>query len=339
VARRLYFTGPRSVEVREVPVGAPGPGELAVETVASGVSPGTELLVYRDEVPAEMPVDESLNALSGTFDYPLAYGYAAVGEVVAAGADVDDDWVGRRVFAFVPHGDRFLTAPAAVHPVDDHPPTAATLLATAETAVNLALDGHPRVGERVVVFGAGAVGLCATGVLAPFPLASLVVVEPVERRRDLARAAGADRAIAPAEADPVVADDGADLVYELSGRPATLDDAVDAVGYDGRVVVGSWYGTERATLDLGGRFHRDRVEVVSSQVSTLAPGLRGRWDRDRRFAVARDHLDDLDDTVPTETVPFADAPDLYGRLDRGAVEAPHVAFTYRPPASEPTDHP
>ncbi|WP_227132883.1 zinc-binding dehydrogenase [Halorubellus salinus] len=332
--RSLYFDGPETVEVRTDSLSEPAADELLVETVASGISPGSELLVYRGEFPEGMAVDESIDALSGTFEYPLRYGYAAVGEVVDAGRDVAAEWVGRRVFAFVPHADRFTTTADAVVPVDDDVTVEeATLLPSVETATNLVLDGRPRVGERVVVFGAGLVGLCTTHVLSSFPLDELVVVEPMATRRELARTLGADRAVDPDEFDGAVGGTGAagaDLVYELSGQPATLDAAIDAVGYDGRVVVGSWYGSKRAMVDLGGSFHRDRISVESSQVSTIAPELQGRWDKSRRFDVAFDHLRALDtDVLLTETVPFADAADAYRRLDDRDLDAPHVVLTYQ----------
>jgi len=337
-SRRVYFTAPGSVELRTEELAAPRADELLVESVASGISPGSELLVYRGECPEGMAVDESIDSLSGTFQYPLRYGYAAVGDVVDAGADVDDDWLGRRVFAFEPHADRFTADPDAVVPVDDGVTAReATLLPSVETATNLALDARPRVGERVVVFGAGLVGLCATHVLAGFPLSELVVVEPVGTRRELARTLGADRAVAPEEFDAAELDGrdddaaaaGADLVVELSGRPSTLDAAIDAVGYDGRVVVGSWYGTKRASVDLGGSFHRDRISLESSQVSTLSPALRGRWSKPRRFDVAFDQLRALDtDALLTEELPLEDAAVAYDRLDDRALDAPHVVLTY-----------
>jgi len=345
-SRRVYFTAPGSVEVRTEEFAGPRAGELLVETVASGISPGSELLVYRGECPEGMAVDESIDSLSGTFQYPLRYGYAAVGDVVDVGASVDDEWLGRRVFAFEPHADRFTADPDAVVPVDDGVTAReATLLPSIETATNLALDSRPRVGERVVVFGAGLVGLCTTHVLAAFPLSDLVVVEPIDTRRELALSLGADRAVAPDEfdgADFGARDDdaadfdardesaaGADLVVELSGRPSTLDAAIDAVGYDGRVVVGSWYGTKRASVDLGGSFHRDRIDIASSQVSTISPDLRGRWSKPRRFDVAFDQLRDLDTTaLLTEELPLSEAALAYERLDDRALDAPHVVLTY-----------
>jgi 2-desacetyl-2-hydroxyethyl bacteriochlorophyllide A dehydrogenase len=332
-ARRLYFTEPRSVAIRTESLAAPTGEQLLVETLASGVSAGSELLVYRGEFPDDIPVDETIDALDGSFEYPLAYGYAAVGEVVDAGPG-SDEWVGRRVFAFEPHADRFLTTTDAVVPLPDDTRTeAATLLPTVETATNLVLDGHPRLGERVAVFGAGPVGLCTTHALAAFPLDRLVVVEPIAARRAVAREFGADRVVPPAEADALFAGadpPGADLVFELSGRPETLDAAIDAVGYDGRVVVGSWYGSKRTSVELGGSFHRDRIDLISSQVSTIAPALRGRFDTDRRFGVAFDRLGRLDDrSLTTHRVPFDDAAAAYRRLDGREGDPIHLVFTYR----------
>lgn len=317
--RTLYFTAERRVEVRDRPIPEPEAGEVLVETAVSAISAGTELLIYRGEAPERLRADETLPSLDGDLSYPLAYGYAAVGEVIEAGPDASADWVGRTVFAFNPHETHFTARPGDLVAVpDDVSAEGATLLPTVETATNFVLDGAPLVGERVVVFGAGLVGLCTTNALAEFPLDSLVVVEPVAERRALAERFGADEAVAPAAFTrpdgPGPA--GADLAFELSGAPAALDDAVAAVGYDGRVVVGSWYGTEPVELDLGGRFHRDRIAVESSQVSTVSPDLGGRWTSERRLRTALDRLGDLEtDDLIADRLPFADAEAAYRRLD------------------------
>jgi len=330
-ARRLYFTDPCEVEVRSVTLDAPEEGEVVVETAESGISPGSELLVYRGEFPEETAVDETIEALAGTFEYPLPYGYAAVGTVTDCGAGVDESWRGRTVFAFEPHANRFVASTDTLVPLREGiTPTEATLLPSVETATNLVLDGNPRVGEEVVVFGAGLVGLCTVHVLSQFPLSNLTVVEPVATRRRLAAQFGADRAIAPAAVGSDAAPSAVDMVYELSGQPATLDDAIETVGYDGRVVVGSWYGKKRAPINLGGSFHRERISLESSQVSTIDPDLRGRWDRERRFDVAFDHLQTLDtERLCGEAFAFDAAADAYRTLADGTVKRPHVTFTYR----------
>ena len=326
--RALYFTGPETVRTRPVDVGAPDGDELRVDTRRSAISAGTELLVYRDEMPSDLRADETIDALDGDLSYPIRYGYAATGVVTGVGRDVDDDWLDRAVFAFVPHQTGFRVTPDDVVALPERMDAeTGALLPSVETATNVGLDAAPRIGERAVVFGAGAIGLCVVRQLAAFPLAELVVVDPLVQRRELAREMGADRTIKPDAAGTAV--DDADLAVELSGQPAALDDALDAVGYDARVVVGSWYGTKRAALNLGGRFHRDRIEIVSSQVSTIDPSLRGRWDRDRRFDVALDWLDRIDASrLVTHRVPFERAATAYELLDSDPESAVQVVLEY-----------
>jgi 2-desacetyl-2-hydroxyethyl bacteriochlorophyllide A dehydrogenase len=332
-ARSLYFTGPREVTVRERPVPDPGPDQVRVRTERSAISPGTELLLYRDEAPAGVEIDETIDALDGTLSYPLQYGYAAVGRVTATGANVDADWEGRRVFAFHPHESHFLATPSELIPVDQ-PAERATLLANAEAAVNFVMDGRPRVGDRVAVFGQGIVGLLTTAVLAEFPLGELVTVDPYERRRELSERLGADAAVADAGAlgDAVASDhvDGADLTFELSGNPDALDDAIDATGYAGQVIVGSWYGDKPATLHLGGEFHRSHVRVQSSQVSRIDPDHSGRWDKERRLSLVRDLLAELDvSALFSHEFPVERAEDAYELLDDAPERALGVVLTYQ----------
>ncbi|MEF8780307.1 MAG: zinc-binding alcohol dehydrogenase [Haloferacaceae archaeon] len=319
--RRLSFTAPRTVEIERTDLPSPGPDELRVRTRASAISSGTELLVYRGEAPERMAVDETLPALSGRLQYPLRYGYAAVGVVDDVGSGVSEERLGERVFAFNPHESHFLAKPADVLGVPDGiDDETATLLPLVETATNFLHDGTPRLGERVASFGQGTVGLLTTGVLAEFPLEQLVAIDPVEKRRRLARKLGADVALAPAaleeQYDAESDDAGADLAFELSGNPEALDDAINATGYDGRIVVGSWYGTKQAELDLGGEFHRNRITIESSQVSTLDPALRGRWNAERRLSTAWDLLSELDtDCLLTHREPLSNAETAYERLD------------------------
>ncbi|WP_424017261.1 zinc-binding dehydrogenase [Halorientalis pallida] len=332
-ARSLYFTGPREVTVRERPVPDPDPDQVRVRTERSAISPGTELLLYRDEAPADIEIDETIDVLDGTLSYPLQYGYAAVGRVTATGANVDGDWEGRRVFAFHPHESHFLATPSELIPVDQ-PAERATLLANAEAAVNFVMDGRPRVGDRVVVFGQGVVGLLTTAVLSEFPLGELVTVDPYERRRDLSERLGADTTVADAAAldERIATDhvDGADLTFELSGNPDALDDAIDATGYAGQVIVGSWYGNKPATLHLGGEFHRSHVRVRSSQVSRIDPDHAGRWDKDRRLSLVRDLLAEVDvSALFSHEFPVERADDAYELLDGSPERALGVLLTYQ----------
>ena len=333
--RSLYFVGPDEVDLREEPIPEPDDNELRVRTELSAISPGTELLVYKGAVDSGMAADPNFESLSGSLSYPLKYGYAAVGHVEAVGDRVDDAWLDRRVFAFNPHESHFCATTEELHPVPDHISTElATLLPTAETAVTLVQDAAPRLGERAVVFGQGLVGLVTTAVLSGFPLAELVTVEPSADRREWSEQLGATASVhpdalgdvlalpgehstavdTPGESPGAVDHPGADLCFELSGNPAALAAAVSATGYDGRIVVGSWYGTKPTELDLGGRFHRSRISLSSSQVSTIDPELRGRWDRSRRMALAWDQLDESMADLLTDCYRIESAAEAYAAL-------------------------
>jgi 2-desacetyl-2-hydroxyethyl bacteriochlorophyllide A dehydrogenase len=219
--RAVHFVAPRRVELREVEIPEPSDGQLLVATEWSGISAGTELLAYRGEVDPDLPLDETLGALGGTFAYPFRYGYSAVGRVVAPAGPFRE---GQRVFAFHPHQDRFVADPATPWPVDDLDPRAATLYPTVETALQVTLDATPRMGETVVVVGLGAVGILVAALLARTG-AVVVGSEPDPARRAAAGAFGV-RAVDPASWPrrwaPGPGGRGADLVVEASGNPEAL---------------------------------------------------------------------------------------------------------------------
>jgi 2-desacetyl-2-hydroxyethyl bacteriochlorophyllide A dehydrogenase len=329
--RSLYFVAPRRVEVRQEPLPTPGRGEVLVEMVRSAISPGTEMLVYRGQVPRDMPLDASISALTSTADFPLKYGYSAVGRVVGLGADAGSEWLGKLVMSLHPHESHFVAVPSELRPV---PPGVsaeeATLLPTVETAVTFLMDGRPIIGEQVAVFGQGVVGLLTTALLARLPLAGLVAVDRHSLRREWSLALGAHRAI-----DPSVPQELRrlhsffDLAYELSGSPAALDEAISATGFCGRVVIGSWYGDRRADLHLGGAFHRSRIQLVASQVSTIAPRWEGRWNLARRLEVAWRMLEELRPArLITHRFPFSRAGDAYHLIDRYPEQAVQVILEY-----------
>ena len=330
--RALVFAAPRRVEVVEEECGPPPPGHLLVQTRVSAISAGTELLAFRDQLPANLPLDDTLPALAATTArYPFRYGYAAVGRVIGVGDDVAAGWVGRQVFSFHPHASAFTVAAADAWPVPEGmDPERAVLLANMETAVNLILDGAPRIGEQVVVFGQGVVGLLTTALLARFPLRALYVVDAVAGRAALGRTLGATAAMeSTANVRDAIGGDGADLSYELTGNPDALNAALSATGREGRVIVGSFYGSKRGAIDLGGHFHRGRITIASSQVSHIAPALSGRWDRARRREAAWDSLARTD-TRPLVTHRFsiARAAEAFTLLDDGPTKVLQVLLTY-----------
>lgn len=330
---RLYFEAPYDVGLRSERLPLPGLNQVLVRTLASAVSAGTEMLFYRGQAPADMPLDSALASLPGACTYPLRYGYACVGVVESIGPGVDRVWLGRRVFAFEPHATAFVAPVTTLIPVPkDLATDAAALLPNAETATNLVLDGAPLLGERAVVFGAGVVGLLTTALLARFPLERLVVVDPDPARREHALRLGA-HSVYPNVTDPEAPGNAPlrdfDLLFELSGNPAALNDAIRAAGFGARVVIGSWYGAKQATIDLGGHFHRSRIQLIGSQVSTLAPALTGRWDKPRRIAQAWNVLQSLDVLkIITHRLPFAQASDAYRMIDQQPGDVLQLLFTY-----------
>ena len=313
---------------------------MHVRSLVSAISPGTELLIYRGQAPEDLPVDDTIDALAGNFTFPLRYGYALVGEVTATGPQTDPEWLGRRVFAFHPHESCFNSATANLIPVPETiKPEDAIFLPTVETAVNFVMDGRPVIGEQVVVFGQGIVGLLTTALLAHFPLAVLVTLDRYAIRRRVSQAVGANICLDPADSGVLESlrqslgaherYAGADLVYELSGAPETLNQAIATTGFGGRIVVGSWYGQKRATLDLGGRFHRARLEIISSQVSSLSPYLAARWSKSRRLATAWKALENIRPAqFITHRFPVQRAAEAYHLLDSSPERAIQVIFTH-----------
>ncbi|MDE0634118.1 MAG: zinc-binding alcohol dehydrogenase [Caldilineaceae bacterium] len=353
--RTLLFTAPGTVEVCTEELAPPQGDELLIETVVSAISAGTEMLFFRGQIPPGMAADSSIAGLTDAVSYPLKYGYACVGRICdTAGpparqaetteADGPIDAAGkednRYYFAFHPHESHFCANPQALLPVpQEMAPAQAALLPNAETAVNLVMDGAPLVGERVMVMGLGIVGLLTTALLAQFPLAALIAVDPLARRRRIAQRLGACQTIDPGGADgaetlqEALVDAGkrrgVDLIYELSGQPSALDAAVSTAGFDSRIVVGSWYGTKPAALQLGGSFHRNRVRLISSQVSTIAPRLRGRWTKARRMESAWQLLAMLPaEELISHRFPLEQAAEAYRLIDSCPEQTLQVILNY-----------
>jgi 2-desacetyl-2-hydroxyethyl bacteriochlorophyllide A dehydrogenase len=331
----IVFTSPYEITVQEEALPDLLPGQVAVQTLCSAISSGTESLIYRGQFPQELSLDENLPALAGGFAYPLKYGYSAVGRVIKVGTGVEPAWQDRLVFAFHPHESCFTASPDELQVVpDDISPEDAVFLPNMETAVNLVMDGRPLIGEQVVVFGQGIVGLLTTALLSWFPLQNRVTLDRFALRRQASLELGAHTSLDPDEPDVLaqlrdLLPSGADLAYELSGAPAALDAAIAVTGFAGRVVIGSWYGQKRLNLDLGGSFHRSRIRLISSQVSTLAPELSGRWSKPRRFTVAWEALRKLQPArFITHRFPVQDAAQAYQLIDQRPETTIQVLIQY-----------
>lgn len=331
-ASAVWFPNPRQVELRREDVPSTGVDQVRVRTIASGLSQGTEMLVYRGHVSPDVDLD--LPTLRGSFRFPIKYGYAAVGRVVEVGGDVHTVGPGDLVFVHHPHQTEFVvpaSMPVLLPP--DLPPESGVLFANVETAVNVLLDAHPRLGERILIFGQGVVGLLLTQLAHRAGAARVITVDPVDRRRVLSAMLGAD-SVPPGDGlvdcvRDMTENRGADIVIEASGNPAALAQALDCVASEGTIVVCSWYGTKPVTLPLGGRFHRSRIRVVSSQVGSLDPCLSARWDRERRTEFTRAILSELRLTeLITHRIPLERAAEAYELVDRRGDETVQVILTY-----------
>ena len=304
---------------------------------------GTELLIYRHLVLTQQLLDTNIPSLSGNFSYPLKYGYSAVGDIIDIGEGVDSSWLGKRVFVFHPHESLFsasltelIEIPDGISPLD------AVFLPNMESAVNFIMDGQPGLGEKVVVLGQGIVGLLTTAILSQFPLKNLITLDPIQLRRQISQQLGAQNSFDPSSLETLphikslLCDkysSGADLTYELSGNPQALNQAIELTGFDGRIVVGSWYGSKPVNLILDETFHRSRIKLISSQVSTIGSGFQGRWNKSRRFQIVWYLLDKVKPTqFISHKIPIAQASQAYQMLDETPGEVIQIIFTY--PGSE-----
>ncbi len=328
-ARALQFTARRQVDLVDVELPEPGPGELLVATAYSGISAGTEMLAYRGELDPDMVIDEAIGTLGGTFRYPFRYGYSCVGQVEHG---TDRLPPGTLVFAFHPHQDRFVVPePDVVALEPDTDPRQATLFPLVETALQIALDAGPVLGEPVAVVGLGAVGLL-TALLLRSAGAEVLAGEPRAWRREVAGSLGV-RAVAPEQLADLVAvttgGRGVPLLVEVSGAPSALAGGLALLAHEGVALVASWYGTTPVSLPLGADFHRRRLVLRSSQVSTVPAALASRWDVGRRREVAGHLLGKLPlAKVATSQFAFRDAARAYAAVDRGEPGLLHAALCW-----------
>jgi 2-desacetyl-2-hydroxyethyl bacteriochlorophyllide A dehydrogenase len=295
--------------------------------VYSGISPGTELLAYRGEIDETVVLDESLAALSGRFSYPFRYGYSCVGRVEHAAALAE----GTTVFAFHPHQDRFVVSAEDALVVDGAGLRTATLFPLVETALQVSLEADTEPGAVVVVAGLGVVGLLVA-LLLQRAGSQVLGSEPRAWRRELAASLGVT-AVEPRDLDARVQDEtggrGAPLLVEASGNPAALAEGLRVLAHEGTALVVSWYGTKPVALPLGAEFHRRRLTIRSTQVSSIPARLAGEWSRERRRRVALELMSELPlDTVATHEFPFADAAAAYRQTDAGAAGLLHTALCY-----------
>jgi 2-desacetyl-2-hydroxyethyl bacteriochlorophyllide A dehydrogenase len=340
--KTLYFTAPGQVEIREDTLPALGAHDVLVETICSAISAGTEMLIYHGRFPRDLEADSAISGLRGGFKYPLAYGYASVGVVRETGAQADKSLRDKYVFQFQPHTSYSITKPENLFPIPDTlSPRTACFLPNMETAVNLVQDGAPILGERVLVLGQGVVGLLTSSLLAGFPLDALVTVDRFDLRCRMSQVECQKSSILNYKCLDLEEKDfqaqvssalkqGADLTFELSGNPTALNNAIALTRFSGRIIIGSWYGEKPAEIKLGGSFHRSRIKLISSQVSSLSPELGARWDKARRFDVAWKALERIQpEKWITHRFALEDAAQAYKLLDEDPQETIQVMFEYQ----------
>jgi NADPH:quinone reductase-like Zn-dependent oxidoreductase len=322
-ARAYWLAEPGYGEIRSAALRDPRAEEALVRTLVSGISRGTEALVFRGGVPESQYAAMRAPFQEGEFPGPVKYGYLNVG-VVESGPD---DLLGRTVFCLHPHQTAYVVPATAVSVVPDGvPPRRAVLAGTVETAVNALWDARPLVGDRVAVVGAGMVGLCVTRLLTTLPGVTATVVDADDSRAEVADALGA------AFAQPSDAPTDLDLVVHASGTSAGLQLSLDLLGADGVVTDLSWYGDATVELTLGGRFHSARLGIRASQVGEIAAARRNRRTHADRMALALRLLEDpAFDVLLTGESPFEELPEVMAKIASGSLPALCHTIAYAEP--------
>lgn len=305
-AQACWTVAPGQAEIREETLPPLADGEVRVRTLHTGVSRGTEGLVFRGEVPASEAQRMRAPFQVGEFPGPVKYGYVNVGVVEAGPADLP----GRTVFCLYPHQTVYQVPAHAVVPLPSGvPPARAVLAANLETAINALWDAAPRLGDRIAVVGGGTLGLLVAWLAARLPGCEVQVVDTEAGRADVARALGAGFAL-PAEARA-----DADLVVHTSGQGAGLSTALRLAAFEATVLELSWYGNRAVPVPLGEAFHSQRLTLKSSQVGHVATPQRGRWSHRRRLELALSLLTDpVLDRLITHSAPFHELPQVLSHL-------------------------
>lgn len=322
-ARTLWVEAPRVARWRETDLAEPREGEARIATLWSAISRGTERLVFEGRVPVSQAEIMRAPFQRGDFPFPVAYGYCAVGRVEAGPAD----WLNKTVFCLHPHQDRFNLPLEALRPVPENVPARrATLAANMETALNALWDSGAGPGDRIVVIGAGVLGLLAAALAAQLPGAEVLVVDRQSARKEVAESFGAQFF----EADFFAEQTGveADIVFHASASSAGLSLALGCAALEAKIVEMSWYGDAPASIPLGGAFHSKRLRLISSQVGQVSPSRRPRWSFARRLDKALQLLaDSRFDLLVTKEIAFEDFPAQAARIF--AADAPGLATVLR----------
>jgi hypothetical protein len=308
-ARACWLMQPGRAEIRNEMLPPVTDGHAQVRALHSGISRGTETLVFRGDMPASEFQRMRAPFQAGEFPAPVKYGYASVG-IVEQGPQA---LLGRTVFCLYPHQTRYVLPVSALHPLPAGvPPQRAVLAAAMETAVNALWDAAPRIGDHIAVVGAGVIGLLVAWLAQRVPGCRVELIDI-----DPARAAVA-QTLGLRWQPPDQAQTEADWVIHASATEAGLATALRLAGMEATVLELSWYGRLQPRLALGEAFHARRLTLKSSQVGTVAPAQSGRWTHARRLALALALLDDPAlDALITDAAAFDDLPQVLQRLAQG----------------------
>ena len=338
--QQVYFEKPFQANMREIELGSPMRGEVLLRSELSAISHGTEMNVYRGLAPQwsqdyDQEVRLFLQHDHSTWSYPLPYGYACVGVVETVGEGVDPALLGQRAFCYRPHQAAHILPADQLVLLGDLTAERGIFYANANTAFNGVLDAKLHYGDVVTVFGQGVIGQIL-GQICKASGCRVVVIDPLKQRLQVARSWGADATINPREVSDVALAvrelterRGADVVFDVTGNPRALHEAIRTAAPDTEVVALSWYGKPAAELVLSGEFHHNRIHIRSSQVGRVNPQLV-TWSLERRGRTALDLLHRLAvEEMITDRFAPDQAGEAYGAVDRDEVPPLQAVFTYR----------
>ena len=299
-SQALWYTAADRVELRDVDMPPPKSGEVIVKAHFSGISRGTERLVFRGRVPSSEYRRMRCPHQDGEFPFPVKYGYALTGEIIGG----PDEILRQRVFVLHPHQQILCVDASHIHLIPDGVPLKrAALVANMETAVNVLWDAGITPGERILIIGGGVLGLLIAGLAAQSSDNNVTVVDIDAARAREARLLGAKFAM------PENAPGDQHVVIHTSATETGLKQALQCAAPDGRIIEASWFGDRAVSLSLGEAFHSRRLRLISSQVGAIPPSRRAQWTLAQRMQKALDHLEDPKfDALITGEINFGDAP-------------------------------
>lgn len=306
VARALWYIKPGIAEVRPERLSPPPQGEARVATEYSAISRGTERMVAFGEIPKSEWPRMRAPLQAGDFSFPVKYGYSATGLVTAG----SDKFLGKRVFVLHPHQDHFHAPEALLALLPDNVPSRrAVLAANMETALNAHWDAGTTLGDRVLVVGAGIVGLLTAHLAKRISGTDVTITDINPARGKYAEKLGI-KFVSPTDVPT-----GNRIVFHASATSAGLEAAINACAFEGSIIEISWYGRNPVTMNLGGAFHSHRLKIISSQVGHVAPLHRSQLKHKDRLERAIAMLDDdrLDELV-ADAVDFEDLPSMLPKI-------------------------